>query len=138
MLVVDPIEAAVGRQEIFEVDVSGGLGGRAVAQRLNARGVPAPAALRRLGRAAWSTGSVWTILRNPTYTGTLVYGKARYREVGKKRGRRRLPEAEHVIVEQAGRISRGAKGGRPHIPRRNPDRHREAAGSPSLVSTAAR
>src|SRR5262249_15788476 len=31
--------------------------------------------------------------------GTLTYGRARYRDVGKKRGKQRLPTAEHIVVE---------------------------------------
>jgi DNA invertase Pin-like site-specific DNA recombinase len=100
VLVVDPLEAAVVH-EAFEAYVRGGLGVRAIAQRLNARGVPAPSALRRIGRAAWAKGTVWAILRNPIYTGTLIYGKARYRDVGKKYGKQRLPPTEHVILEAA-------------------------------------
>jgi site-specific DNA recombinase len=40
-------------------------------------------------------------LRNPLYRGTLVYGKARYAEVGKKRRKQRRPPAEHVGVPGA-------------------------------------
>jgi RNA polymerase sigma factor for flagellar operon FliA len=67
---------------------------RAIAQKLNERGVPPPATLRRVGRAAWSKGSVWSILRNPIYAGTLVYGKARYRDIGRRRGKLRVPDEE--------------------------------------------
>jgi len=100
VLIVDAVEAAIVR-EIFAAYATGGLGIRAIAQRFNSRGVPPPAALRRLGRAAWSKGTVWWILRNVIYLGTLAYGKARYRELGKKRGKVRLPDTEHVIVENA-------------------------------------
>lgn len=44
---------------------------------------------------------MWWILRNVIYVCTLAYGKARYRELGKKRGKIRLPDTEHVIVENA-------------------------------------
>jgi DNA invertase Pin-like site-specific DNA recombinase len=101
VLVVEPLEAAIVRTRIFEAYVSRGLGIRAIAEALNAEGVPPPAALRRIGRAAWAKGSVWAILRNPIYTGTLVYGKARYRDVGKKQGKQRLPDAEHIVVDNA-------------------------------------
>src|SRR5262249_40387353 len=100
LLVPDPIEAAVVR-EIFEAYANQGLGVRAIAQRLNTRGVPAPSSLRRRGTAAWQKTTVWHILRSEVYKGDLVFAKARYREVGKKRGKQRLPEAERVIVEQA-------------------------------------
>src|SRR5262245_38945204 len=100
VLVPDPIEAVIVR-EIFEAYANQGLGVRAIAQRLNARGVPAPSSLRRRGTAAWQKTTVWHILRSELYTGRLVFGKARYRDVGKKRGKQRLPDAERVIVEQA-------------------------------------
>ena len=101
VLVVDPVEAVIVRTRIFEAYVTGGLGVRAIAQRLNADGVAPPAALRRIGRAAWAKGSVWAILRNPIYMGVLIYGKARYRDVGRKRGKYRLPDAEHIVVKAA-------------------------------------
>jgi len=97
-LVVDPLEAAVVR-EIYEayVERQRGIGG--IVQDLNARAVPAPASDRRQGRAAWGKGTVWAILRNPIYRGTLIYGKAQYSEVGKKHGKRRRPESEWVTAE---------------------------------------
>ncbi len=101
VLVVEPSEAAIVRHEIFEAYVRGGLGLLAIAEGLNARGVPPPATRRRLGRAAWGKGTVWWILRNAVYAGTLVYGKARYRDVGKKSGKFRIPVEEHVVVEGA-------------------------------------
>src|SRR5262249_38836886 len=97
VLVVEPAEAAIVRYEIFEAYVRGALGLLAIAEALNARGVPPPATGRRLGHAAWGKGTVWWILRNAVYAGTLVYGKARYRDVGKKSGKLRIPVAEHVV-----------------------------------------
>ena len=66
VLVVDTVDATVVRQ-IFGAYTARVLGVRAIAQQLNARGVPPPAALRRVGRAAWAKGTVWWILRNPIY-----------------------------------------------------------------------
>jgi hypothetical protein len=40
-------------------------------------------------------------VRNPAYQGDLMWGRARYRDVGKKRGKRPLPEHERVIVRDA-------------------------------------
>jgi site-specific DNA recombinase len=96
----DPLEAGIIR-EIFEAYTFQGLGVRAIAKRLNDRGVPPPASLRRRGVAAWPKGTIWTIVRNPIYVGRLVFGKARYREVGQKRGKLRLPESEHVLLDNA-------------------------------------
>jgi site-specific DNA recombinase len=101
VLIVEPLEAAIVKTDIFEAYVSKGLGVRAIAQCLNARGVPPPTADRRLGRAAWSKGSVWAILRNPVYRGALIHGKARYRDLGKKRGKQAQPASERVVVEGA-------------------------------------
>jgi site-specific DNA recombinase len=99
-LLEDPTAAAVVR-EIYESYVSRGQGLGAIAEELNGRGVPAPAAARAGRRAAWSKGTLWAILRNALYRGTLIFGKARYSEVGKKRGKQRRPAIEHVVVEGA-------------------------------------
>lgn len=96
-LVVEPIEAEVVRW-VFDAYTRRGLGLLAIASTLNARGVPPPGSLRRLGRGVWAKGTVWAILRNPAYKGDLVWGRARYREVGRKRGKRPLPETERVTV----------------------------------------
>jgi DNA invertase Pin-like site-specific DNA recombinase len=94
VLVPDPFEAGV-LAEIYKTYVSDkGLG--AIATMLNGRGVPAP----RAG-GAWSKGTVWAILRNPLYKGTVIYGKARYSEIGKKHGKARRPESDWIVVEDA-------------------------------------
>ena len=82
----EPLAADVIR-EIYAWYVTEELGLAAIAARLNAQAIPAPASLRRTGVAAWTKGTIWAILRNPLYRGVLVYGKARYSEIGKKRGR---------------------------------------------------
>jgi DNA invertase Pin-like site-specific DNA recombinase len=100
-LLVEPTEGAVVR-EIYQSYASRGLGLGAIADNLNRRGVPAPQAARsRERRSAWSKSTLWAVLRNPLYRGTLVYGKARYAEIGKKRGKQRRPPAEHVVVPGA-------------------------------------
>jgi DNA invertase Pin-like site-specific DNA recombinase len=101
VLVIEPSEASVVRDRIFTAYAAERLGVHAIADRLNRQGVPAPASHTRHGVATWSKGTVWTMLRNPIYRGELVYGKARYREVGRKRGKLRRPETEHVIVQKA-------------------------------------
>ena len=99
-LVVDPFEAEVVR-DIFAAYVSRGWGLAAIAHRLNERGVPPPASLRRQGRPAWTKNTIWAILRNPIYCGTLVYAKTGYAEIGKRRGKVKRPAAEHIVVEGA-------------------------------------
>ena len=99
-LVIDPVEADAIR-EIFEAYVNRAWGLAAIAHRLNDRGVPPPASLRRRGTAVWSKSTIWAILRNPAYRGALVYGKTSYREIGKKGGKVKRPEADRVKVEGA-------------------------------------
>ena len=62
---------------------------------LNGRGLPAP------GGRAWTKGTLWAILRNPIYMGTVAYAKARYSEIGKKRGKARRPVSEWTVVKGA-------------------------------------
>jgi hypothetical protein len=85
-LIVDAGEARVVREDTYEAYVHRALGIVAIAHRLNAR-VPAPASLRRRGTSAWGKGTIWAILRNAVYIGTLVYAKSRYSKIGKERGR---------------------------------------------------
>ena len=99
LLVPDPVEARVVREQIYEAYVARGLGIAAIAHRLNSEHVPAPSALRRRGVSAWCKGTVWAILRNPIYRGRLIYAKSRYSEVGKKRGKVRRPEADRIVFE---------------------------------------
>ena len=49
----------------------------------------------------WTKGTLWAILRNPIYIGTLVFAKARYSEIGRKREKLRRPQDEWSIVENA-------------------------------------
>src|SRR5439155_12735510 len=53
------------------------------------------------GVAAWSKATIWAILRNPIYEGTLVYAKTRYAELGRKGGKVQRPDVEHVVVKEA-------------------------------------
>ena len=113
VLLVDPVEAAVILEQIYQPYVTEGLGLHAIADRLNRTAIPAPAALRRHGLAAWSKGTIWAILRNPIYRGTLTQGKARYRELGRKRGKIRRPTGEHIVAGARRRRLSRALGGRP-------------------------
>jgi hypothetical protein len=94
VLVPDPFEAGV-LGEVYQAYVSH-KGLAAIAAMLNGRGVPAPS-----GGGAWTKGTLWAILRNPLYKGTVVYGKARYSEIGKKRGKARRPKSDWIVIEHA-------------------------------------
>ena len=60
VLVADQIEAAVV-VEIYECYVERGMGLAAIAEMLNARGVPAPTSDRRQGVRAWTKGTLWAL-----------------------------------------------------------------------------
>jgi DNA invertase Pin-like site-specific DNA recombinase len=99
-LVPDPFEASVVREHVYEPYVHG-CGLAAIAHGLNERSVPTPTSDRRRGVRAWTKTTVAAILRNPVYRGRLVYAKARYSEIGKKRGKRPRPPTDWVVVEDA-------------------------------------
>jgi len=46
-------------------------------------------------------GTIWAILRSPVYIGRTVYAKARYSEIGKKKGKVQRAEADRIVVEGA-------------------------------------
>jgi len=100
VLVEDPATAPVVR-EIYDLYARHALGLAAIADRLNRRGVPPPASLRRCQPAIWTKSTLWSILRNPAYAGTLTYAKFRYKTVGRREGRSRRPAAEWIVVEGA-------------------------------------
>jgi Recombinase/Recombinase zinc beta ribbon domain len=100
VLVPDPFEASVVRDQIYEPYVRG-LGLATVAHRLNERAVPTPTSDRRRGVRAWTKTTVAAMLRNSVYRGRLVYAKSQYSEIGKKRGKRRRPETDWVVVDNA-------------------------------------
>ncbi len=84
-LVVDMVAAGTVRQ-IFDWKLEG-YGNRTIAQRLNENGVLSPYEYRiskggsmgsnfkKYPKARWAAGSVYSILHNECYTGTLVQGK---------------------------------------------------------------
>ncbi len=74
-LVVDGGEARVVR-EIFRLYTEGRMSTGAIADYLNAAGVPAPgsaAGKGRAGKGRWHGGRVWNILSNPVYRGVFLY-----------------------------------------------------------------
>ncbi|MCL2578492.1 MAG: recombinase family protein [Oscillospiraceae bacterium] len=107
-LIIDP-EAAAVVQRIYKLYLDG-YGNKAIANCLNDEGVPCPSKYRQINgiksnrsdEAAdvllWSDHTVWHILRNPNYTGTLVqnrYGKATYKS---KTSKERTPD-DWIVVE---------------------------------------
>lgn len=90
----------VGR--IFALALSG-LGCSAIARRLNAEGIPAPAAARALaqGKApvtgGWTKATVHRMLTNRTYAGDLVQGRVE-RVSWRAKQTRRLPESAWIVA----------------------------------------
>jgi hypothetical protein len=114
-LTIDSCEADVVRERIYGAYLRGH-GLSSIATTLNAAGIPAPVSDRRIGTMAWTKGTIWAILRNPIYKGTLVYAKARYSEIGKKRGKVSRPESDRVVVPDAVQAIVSAECGRPCRP----------------------
>jgi site-specific DNA recombinase len=90
-LVVEEREAAVVR-EIFSWHVDGHMTLRAIAQRLQAQGVPTPK-----GGSLWTGPAVRTILRNPVYMGTWVVNRTREADE-KTRTKVLRPEEEWITL----------------------------------------
>lgn len=102
-------EAAVVVKKIFEWRVLG-KSNAWIANSLNELAIPSPGlyrlmngkqAYRQSANAKWNIAHISGILKNPVYLGRLVQGKSRrsyFRENGKKR---RMPEEEWVITENA-------------------------------------
>ncbi len=72
----------------------------AIARELNARGVLPPDSGAARSRA-WLKSALSVLLHNPISQGDVVWSRARYRELGKKRGKRAVPEAELVVSRDA-------------------------------------
>jgi site-specific DNA recombinase len=73
-LALDPVRGAVVEQ-VFTWRVIGKVGMPTIATRLAAD----PARYPAPGRAGWTTQNVYALLRNPKYTGHMVYGRIRNR-----------------------------------------------------------
>lgn len=145
-------DEAVLVRRIFRLSASG-LGAAAIAARLNAQGL--------LGRGGhqWSERSLRYLLRNPVYTGTMVYGRlSRNPRRGKRRGEPFwVRNSQPLVVEESpfippiierelfarvqramgcrgGVASGGTEGGTPYCGHPTP----RAADSPHLLSGVAR
>jgi site-specific DNA recombinase len=101
MLLVEPAEAKVVRR-MFE-SYAAGRSTKAIAEKLNADGVPAPydSEYRKPAGRGWGSGTVRAMLRNERYLGRLVWNQREWHRdpnTGKRRSRPR-PENEWVRVE---------------------------------------
>ena len=107
-LIIDP-EAAEVVKRIFALALSG-MGAHKIAQILNEEGVPSPTAYKQqngkryhLARktsceSLWSSGTIYQMLHNQTYTGDLVQG--RHKKVSYKSKRTVwLPKSQWIVVE---------------------------------------
>lgn len=96
-LCVDPPAAAVV-QDIYRWYLEG-MGKQKIADRLNRREIPSPAAYREgTQRSVWTKTAVGRILKNEIYTGVLVQGK-RQKVSYKSKQMRQVPPEEWVRVE---------------------------------------
>ncbi|MCD7756685.1 MAG: recombinase family protein, partial [Clostridiales bacterium] len=107
-LVVDG-DAAANVQQIFQWKLEG-YSNRGIADRLNGQGVLSPyeyqtvqgnhvsGNFKRHDRATWSSGSVYSVLHNECYTGTMVQGKWKKRSYRSKE-LTLLPREEWTKVE---------------------------------------
>ncbi|MCC8076278.1 MAG: recombinase family protein [Clostridiales bacterium] len=107
-LVVDG-DAAANVQQIFQWKLEG-YSNRGIADRLNRQGVLSPyeyqtahgnhvpGNFKRHDRATWSSGSVYSVLHNECYTGTMVQGKWKKRSYRSKE-LTLLPKEEWTRVE---------------------------------------
>lgn len=99
--VIDETEAPIVRR-IFAM-LEQGSSYRAIADRLNREGIPAPRNNGRGGKfgAGWTHMTVRAILTNEKYIGRFIWNTHKWTRVPGKRARRRLarPESEHVVRE---------------------------------------
>jgi len=106
-LVINEVEAEIVR-EIFEKYAAGGKSMK-IAEALNARGVPVPAAWRGIKRAVgakWVDTSVQKLLRNETYTGRWQWNKWRtVTKEGRRAGAVAHGEDERVTIRVPAIIS---------------------------------
>ena len=107
-LQIDP-EAAEVVKRIFALALSG-MGAHKIAQILNEEGVPSPTAYKQQNgeryhlaqktpsELLWSSGTIYQMLHNQTYTGDLVQG--RHKKVSYKSKRTVwLPKSQWIVVE---------------------------------------
>jgi len=107
-LVPSSLERVELVRRIFNMYVREGKGLNAIAESLNGKGIPSPRARSgsKSGGGSWSIGTLWSILRNPIYTGAMVWnrrakGKFHRVEAGRTTERPRSEFAKtHVSSER--------------------------------------
>lgn len=111
-LIVDEATAPIVR-DIFNWYIDG-WGYRKITMELNNKGIPSPALHKELSnsnfknpneihsynRGLWTYTTIYTIVRNETYIGTLVQGKT-HNVSYKNKKRRKMPENEWIKVKDA-------------------------------------
>lgn len=105
-LIVDETAAKVVKR-IFTMYLSG-MGQNTIAKKLNMEGIPCPSAYKKLqglnyrnckrldSTSYWTYSSIRNILRNETYTGTMVQNKS-FRQICKKKAMS-LPREQWIVV----------------------------------------
>ncbi|MFQ5960262.1 MAG: recombinase family protein [Candidatus Methylomirabilales bacterium] len=96
-LIVNPVEVKIVHW-IFTA-FTRGLGLTAIRDALSTQGVPPPNHRQRGGTAAWAKHTVWGLVRNPIYVGRRIYWKARYRTLGRRKGKQPRPSDDWIIQE---------------------------------------
>ena len=79
-------------RDIFAMATDEGLGLKAIAGRLNSRGVPAPRT------AKWSSSTLNALVNNPVYMGDIVWMKSKKKG---RRGRAQTDEDERIVARDA-------------------------------------
>ena len=117
-LIIDPV-AAENVRLIFDLYAQGS-GYRAIVIELNSRGIPSPTLYKQMcgskfynanvqdshSKGLWTHSTIFTMIRNETYTGTLVQGKSHnvsYKNHKKKRVNEseciRVPDTHEAIID---------------------------------------
>lgn len=94
-LTIDPITAPVVR-EVFGWYAQG-VSQTAIAQRLNERGEPSPAARKGRAQTLWRASTIGAMLRNAMYQGTLVQGRYGSESYKTRRNRPRPKEQWYCV-----------------------------------------
>lgn len=109
-LVIDPITAPVVR-DIFEWYLQG-WGYRKIVLKLNESGLPSPTSYKQQinskyvnvneskspSKGLWTHSTIYTIIRNENYTGTLVQGKSSFVSY-KNRKKKKVPKEDWIRVK---------------------------------------
>lgn len=94
---VDPVTAPVVR-EVFDWYAQG-VSQTAIAQKLNERGEPSPAARKGRAQTLWRASTIGAMLRNAMYRGTLVQGRYGSESYKTRRNRPRPKEQWYCVPD---------------------------------------